>query len=64
MNNKLLKENATMILYITNFIEQINNQREEAMNDKDICCSNKIILIKFYNSLISHFEQCLEEVNK
>lgn len=64
MDNKLLKQNATMILYITNFVEELKSEKKKVMNNKNICCSNKITIIHFYNDLINYFEQCLKEVNK
>ncbi|MBS7021107.1 MAG: hypothetical protein KH135_04495 [Firmicutes bacterium] len=62
MNNKLLKENATMILYITNFIDSL---------EKDIEClktnysyETKYLDIKAYNQIKEYFEKCLKEISK
>lgn len=64
MNNKLLKENAMLTLYITSFIEHLNNLRREVKKNRNIDSLTRRTIFHFYTDLIRYFEQCLEEVNK
>lgn len=61
MDNKLLKQNAIMTLYITSFIEQLENDIQELKKDKFKTDYNYID-IKRYTQIKEYFEKCLEEV--
>ena len=60
MNNRILQQNAKLILYIINFIDEL---------DKNIKCierecsyRSKYIDIRVNKELKRYFEKCLEEV--
>lgn len=59
MNNNLLKENAIMIWYITNFIEQLEEDIEKLEKVETFNTNSDI---KLYISIKKYFEKCLEEV--
>lgn len=60
MNNKILKQNAIMILYITKFIEALDKNIKLLENKYSY--SNKDIDIKLDKEFKQYFEKCLEEV--
>lgn len=60
MNNKILKQNAIMILYITKFIDILNKNIKLLENKYSY--KNKDIDIKLEKELKQYFEKCLEEV--
>lgn len=62
MNNKLIKQNAIMILYITNFIDSLDKEIKQLR--REYKCKDKYLDIKTYCQLKEYFEQCLKEVNK
>ena len=62
MNNKLLKENAIMILYITNFIDSLEKDIERLKTNYSY--ETKHLDIKAYNQIKEYFEKCLKEVSK
>ncbi|MEI3530112.1 MAG: hypothetical protein V8Q75_03430 [Bacilli bacterium] len=61
MNNKLLKQNAIMILYIINFIEQLEHDICKLKKD-GFKTDHNYIDIKIYKQIKEYFEKCLEEV--
>lgn len=63
MNNKLAKQNAIMIWYITNFIEKIDNDIQELKKDK-FKTDHNYIDIKIYTEIKEYFENCLKELYK
>ncbi len=60
MNNNLLKQNAIMILYITNFVDNLGKDIEYLKNESSY--KGKYIDIKVYVEIKEYFEKCLEEV--
>ena len=60
MNNKILKQNAIMILYITKFIDALN--KDIKLLENKYSYRNKYIDIKLNKDLKQYFEKCLEEV--
>lgn len=63
MNNNLLKQNAIMILYITNFIGKIDNDIQKLKKDK-FKTDHNYIDIKIYIEIKEYFENCLKELYK
>lgn len=59
MNNRLLKQNAIMILYIINFIDSLEEDIEKLERVKTFNTNSDI---KLYTSIKEYFEKCLEEV--
>lgn len=62
MNNKLLKQNSIMILYITKLIEELNKTIK--LLRKEYLYRDKCLDIKIYKEIKQYLEQCLEEVFK
>lgn len=62
MNNKLLKQNSIMILYITKLIEELNKTIK--LLRKEYLYRDKCLDIKNYKEIKQYLEQCLEEVFK
>ena len=62
MNNKLLKQNSIMILYITNLIDQLDKNIK--LLEKECSYKNKYLDIRIYREIRQYLEHCLEEVFK
>ena len=60
MNNKILKQNAIMILYITNFIDELDKNIKYI--ERKCSYRSKYIDIRVNKELKSYFEKCLEDV--
>lgn len=60
MNNKILKQNAIMILYITNVIDELDKNIKHI--EQECSYRSKYIDIRVNKELKRYFEKCLEEV--
>lgn len=60
MNNKILKQNAIMILYITNVIDELDKNIKHI--EQECSYRSKYIDIRFNKELKRYFEKCLEDV--
>lgn len=60
MNNKILKQNAIMILYITNVIDELDKNIKHI--EQECSYRNKYIDIRVNKDLKRYFEKCLKEV--
>jgi hypothetical protein len=60
MNNKILKQNAIMILYITNVIDELDKNIKHI--EQECSYRSKYIDIKVNKELKRYLEKCLEEV--
>ncbi len=60
MNNKILKQNAIMILYITNVIDELDKNIKHI--EQECSYRSKYIDIRVNKELKKYFEKCLEEV--
>lgn len=60
MNNKILKQNAIMILYITNVIDELDKNIKHI--EQECSYRSKYIDIRVNEELKRYFEKCLEEV--
>ena len=60
MNNKILKQNAIMILYITNVIDKLDKNIKHI--EQECSYRSKYIDIRVNKELKRYFEKCLEEV--
>ena len=60
MNNKILKQNAIMILYITNVIDELDKKIKHI--EQECSYRSKYIDIRVNKELKKYFEKCLEEV--
>lgn len=60
MNNKILKQNAIMILYITNVIDELDKNIKHI--EQECSYRSKYIDIRVNKDLKRYFEKCLEEV--
>lgn len=60
MNNKLLKQNSIMILYITSLIDELNKNIK--LLEKEYSYRDKYLDIRIYREIKQCLEQCLEEV--
>lgn len=60
MNNKILKQNAIMILYITNVIDELDKNIKYI--EQECSYRSKYIDIKVNKEYKRYFEKCLEEV--
>lgn len=61
-NIKLMKQNAYLILFITNFINTLEENKKTL--EKDYHYPTKYLDIKIFTQYIDYFKQCLEECNK
>lgn len=59
MNNKILKQNAIMILYITNVIDELDKNIKHI--ERECSYRSKYIDIRVNKELKKYFEKCLEE---
>lgn len=60
MNNKLLKHNAIMVLYITELISSLDKNIKYI--ERECSYRSKYIDIRVNKELKRYFEKCLEEV--
>lgn len=60
MNNKILQQNAKLILYIINFIDELDKNIKYIERECSYRC--KYIDIRVNKELKRYFEKCLEEV--
>ena len=60
MNNKILKQNAIMTLYITNVIDELDKNIKHI--EQECSYRSKYIDIRVNKELKRYFEKCLEEV--
>lgn len=60
MNNKILKQNAIMILYITNVIDELDKNIKHI--EQECSYRSKYIDIRVNKELKRYLEKCLEEV--
>lgn len=60
MNNKILKQNAIMILYITNVIDELDKNIKHI--EQECSYRSKYIDIRVNKELKRYFEKCLEEI--
>lgn len=60
MNNKILKQNAIMILYITNVIDELDKSIKHI--EQECSYRSKYIDIRVNKDLKRYFEKCLEDV--
>lgn len=60
MNNKILKQNAIMTLYITNVIDELDKNIKHI--EQECSYRNKYIDIRVNKELKRYLEKCLEEV--
>lgn len=60
MNNKILKQNAIMILYITNVIDELDKNIKHI--EQECSYRSKYIDIRVNKELKRYFEKCLEDV--
>lgn len=60
MNNKILKQNAIMILYITNVIDELDKNIKHI--EQECSYRSKYIDIRVNKEYKRYFEKCLEEV--
>lgn len=60
MNNKILKQNAIMILYIINVIDELDKKIKYI--EQECSYRSKYIDIRVNKDLKRYFEKCLEEV--
>lgn len=60
MNNKILKQNAIMILYITNVIDELDKNIKHI--EQECSYRSKYIDIRVNEELKRYFEKCLEDV--
>lgn len=60
MNNKILKQNAKLILYIINFIDELDKNIKYI--EQECSYRSKYIDIRINKELKRYFEKCLEEV--
>ena len=60
MNNKILKQNAIMILYITNVIDELDKNIKHI--EQECSYRSKYIDIRVNKEIKQCFEKCLEEV--
>lgn len=58
MNNKILKQNAIMILYITNVIDELDKKIKHI--EQECSYRSKYIDIRVNKELKKYFEKCLE----
>lgn len=61
MNNKLLKQNAIMLLYITELIDVLDNYIK--LLEKEYTYRNKALDIRNYKNIKGYLDQCLEKVS-
>lgn len=62
INNKLLKQNYIMLLYITSLIDELNKNIK--LLEKEYSYRNKYLDIRIYREIKQCLERCLEEVFK
>lgn len=60
MNNKILQQNAKLILYIINFIDELNKNIKYI--ERECPYRSKYIDIRINKEFKRYFEKCLEEV--
>ena len=60
MNNKILQQNAKLILYIINFIDELNKNIKYI--ERECSYRSKYIDIRVNKEFKRYFEKCLEEV--
>lgn len=60
MNNKILQQNAKLILYIINFIDELNKNIKYV--ERECPYRSKYIDIRVNEELKRYFEKCLEDV--
>lgn len=60
MNNKILQQNAKLILYIINFIDELDKNIKYI--ERECSYRHKYIDIRVNKELKRYFEKCLEEV--
>lgn len=60
MNNKILQQNAKLILYIINFIDELDKNIKYI--ERECSYRYKYIDIRVNKELKRYFEKCLEEV--
>ena len=60
MNNKILQQNAKLILYIINFIDEFDKNIKYI--ERECSYRYKYIDIRVNKELKRYFEKCLEEV--
>lgn len=60
MNNKIIKQNAIMILYITEFIDTLDKNIKHI--ERECSYRDKYIDIRVNKELKRYFEKCLEDV--
>lgn len=60
MNNKILQQNAIMILYITNVIDELDKNIKHI--EQECSYRSKYIDIRVNKELKRYFEKCLEDV--
>lgn len=60
MNNKILKQNAIMILYITSVIDELDKNIKHI--EQECSYRSKYIDIRVNKELKRYFEKCLEDV--
>lgn len=60
MNNKILQQNAKLILYIINFIDGLDKNIKYI--ERECSYSSKYIDIRVNEELKRYFEKCLEDV--
>lgn len=60
MNNKILQQNAKLILYIINFIDELNKNIKYI--ERECSYRSKYIDIRINKEFKRYFEKCLEEV--
>lgn len=60
MNNKILQQNAKLILYIINFIDELDKNIKHI--EQECSYRSKYIDIRVNEELKRYFEKCLEDV--
>lgn len=60
MNNKILQQNAKLILYIINFIDELDKNIKYI--ERECSYRSKYIDIRVNKKFKRYFEKCLEEV--
>lgn len=60
VNNKILQQNAKLILYIINFIDELNKNIKYI--ERECSYRSKYIDIRVNKEFKRYFEKCLEEV--
>lgn len=60
MNNKILQQNAKLILYIINFIDELDKNIKYM--ERECSYRSKYIDIRVNKEFKRYFEKCLEEV--